>query len=153
MVAGKCEQGRKRYRDYMAQNTPTIQQDGADAAVAAIAAQYCPRDQLTPAERSFALAKDANAAWQRGDTNQCVAIGKELVSTIDSLPDRTGAQQTVRMQAASALSTAAQCAAKGGRCDDARSFDRVRMHVITKQAPSAATDAQFRAAHPECAGK
>jgi serine/threonine protein kinase len=150
MVAGKCEQGRKRYREYILANTPTIQGDGVEAAVNAVAAQYCPRDQLNAGERTFALAKDVNAAWQKGDTKECIVLGNELLASLDSLPDRTGAQQTVRMQAASALGTAAQCAAKGGRCDEAHAFFRARIHAVTKQQ---ATDAQFRSAHPECAGK
>ena len=153
MVAGKCEQGRKRYRDYVMQSNPAIQGEGVEAAVNAVAAQYCPREQLNSGERAFALMKDVNAAWQRGDTSQCVAIGNELLATIQSLPDRTGAQQATRMQAAAALSTAAQCAAKGGRCDEARAFHRTRMQVVTKQPPSASTDAQFRATYPECAKK
>ena len=147
MLAGKCEAGRKRYRAYAMQTTPA----SVETSVNAIAAQYCPRDQLTPTEHVFALVSDVNAAWQRGDTTQCVADGNELVSIVDTLPDRTGAQQTARTQATTGLSTAVQCAAKGGRCDDARTFYRTRMRVLTKQPPSAATDTEFRAAYPDCA--
>lgn len=150
MLAGKCDKGRKRYRTYVLENNPTIQGDGVDAAVDAVASQYCPRDQLTPGERAVALSKDLNAAWQKGDTNQCVLLGTELVSIVESMPDRTGADQTARLQAVAGLTTASQCAAKGGRCDDARTFFRERMRVVTKQPPSAATEAQFRSAHPEC---
>ncbi|HEX3345722.1 MAG TPA: hypothetical protein VHS09_14160, partial [Polyangiaceae bacterium] len=150
MIAGKCEQGRRRYREYILQNSPSA---GVEVAANAVVAQYCPRDQLTPGERAVALSLDVNAAWQRGDTNQCVSVGNDLVATLDVLPDRTGAQQTERAQAAAALGTASQCAAKGGRCDDARTFYRARMHALTKQPPTAATDADFRAAHPECAKK
>jgi hypothetical protein len=153
MLAGKCDKGRKRYRTYVLQNNPAIQGDGVETAVDAVAAQYCPRDQLTPGERVVLLARDVNTAWQKGDTSQCVTLGTELAAMIESLPDRTGAQQATRMQAAAALGTSAQCAAKGGRCDDARTFFRARMHAVTKQPPSAATDAQFRSAHPECGGK
>jgi hypothetical protein len=151
MLAGKCEQGRKRYRDYVVANMPTVQPAGVDSAVDAVASQYCRRDQLTPAERVFALTSDVNAAWQRGDTRQCVVDGNELLPLVESLPDQTGAQQSTRYQAAAALSTAAQCAAKGGRCDEARTFFRERMHVVSRQPASAATESQFRAAHPECA--
>ena len=147
MLAGKCEAGRKRYRAYAMQTNPASVETG----VTALAAQYCPRDQLTPAERVFALTGDVSAAWQRGDTAQCVTMGNELVSAVDALPNRNGAQQTARMQATTGLATAAQCAAKGGRCEDARTFYRARMHVLTKQPPSAATDTEFRAAYPDCA--
>jgi hypothetical protein len=150
MVAGKCEQGRKRYREYILQSNPAA---SVEVAVHAVVAQYCPRDQLTPGERAVALSQDANAAWQKGDTSQCLAIGNDLVATLDVLPDRTGAQQTERAQAAAALSIAAQCAAKGGHCDEARAFYRTRMHAITKLPPTAAIDVEFRAAYPECAKK
>ena len=120
----------------------------------------------TPWRRSIALATSSprvpapsrsrtilNAAWQKGDTNQCITVGNDLVTSLEALPDRTGGQQAVRMQTAAALSTAAQCAAKGGRCDEARAFYRTRMRVVTKQPTSPATDAEFRVAYPECAAK
>jgi hypothetical protein len=71
MIAGKCEAGRKRYRSYAMQTAPA----SAETSVNAMAAQYCPRDQLTPGEHVFALMSDVSAAWQRGDTTQCVADG------------------------------------------------------------------------------
>lgn len=151
MLAGKCDQGRRRYRAYLVQNDPALQ--SVDMAVSVIGAQYCPRDKLTPEERTTALMNDVNAAWQKGDTNQCIATANELVATAESLPDRNGAQQATRMQAASALMTAAKCAAKGGRCDDARTFHRAYMRVVTKQPTSPATDVAFRSAYPECAKK
>jgi serine/threonine-protein kinase len=149
MLAGKCEQGRKRYRAYLVQTNPA----SAEGVVDAVAAQYCPREQLSPGARVLALTNDVNAAWQKGETTQCVAVGNTLVSMVDAMPDRTGAQQTSRFEAAGALSTAAQCAAKGGRCDDASTFYRTRMHVLAKQPTPAAADAAFRAAYPECAKK
>jgi serine/threonine-protein kinase len=147
MLAGKCEAGRKRYRAYVMQTNPGSIETGVNA----IAAQYCPRDQLTPVERVLVLTSDVSAAWQRGETTQCVTMGNELVSTLDAIPDRTGAQQTARMQATTGLATAAQCAAKGGRCDDARTFYRTRMRALIRQPTSAATDTEFRAAYPDCA--
>ncbi len=153
MVAGKCEQGRSRYRDYLIQSNPAIQAAGVEASEDAMAAQYCPRDQLTPGARTFALTHDLNAAWQKGDTNQCISVGNGLITSLDSLPDRTGGQQAVRMETAAALSTAVQCAAKGGRCDEARTFYRARMRVVTRQPTSPAIDAEFRVAYPECATK
>ncbi len=147
MIAGKCEAGRRRYRSYVMQTSPA----SVETSVSAVAAQYCPRDQLTPAEHVFSLMSDVSAAWQRGDTTQCVADGNELVSIVDTLPDRTGAQQAARTQATAGLSAAVQCAAKGGRCDDAHRFYRTRMRLLTRQPTSAVTDTEFRASYPDCA--
>ena len=149
MLAGRCEQGRRRYRAYVIQTSPA----GAENAVDAVSAQYCLRDQLMPGARVLALTMDVNAAWQKGDTSQCVAVGSALVTLVDTIPDRTGAQQTSRSEAAGALSTAAQCAAKGGRCDEASTFYRARMRVLIKGPTPAPSEAAFRAAYPECAKK
>ncbi|MGD0524824.1 MAG: protein kinase [Polyangiaceae bacterium] len=153
MVAGRCDQGCKRYREYLAQTSPGIQGAGLESAVDTVAAQYCPRDQLTPAARVFAASLDVSTAWQKGDTSQCVAVGNQLVRTVDALPEQNGAQQNVRSTAVSALAIATQCAAKGGRCEDARTFYRTRLRVVTKLPPSAATDGSFRSSFPECATK
>ncbi len=153
MMAGRCDQGSRRYRDYLTQTGPGMQGAGLESAVDTVAAQYCPRDQLTPAAHVFALSLDVNAAWQKGDTNQCVTLGNQLVKTVDTLPDQNGAQQGVRNTAVSALAIATQCAAKGGRCDDARTFYRTRIHVVTKQPPSAASDGAFHTSFPECGTK
>ncbi|HEY8090554.1 MAG TPA: protein kinase [Polyangiaceae bacterium] len=149
MIAGRCEAGRKRYRTYVNQTNPA----GGEAAVNAVTAMYCPRDQLTPVERVFALTADESTAWQKGDTGQCVTVGNELLGIVDSLPDHNGAQQNARMQAVSGLVTAAQCAAKGGRCDEARAFYLKRLAVLTKQPPTPAIEAGFRSAYPECGRK
>jgi serine/threonine-protein kinase len=147
MLAGRCEAGRKRYRAFVAQTAPAA----VETAVMGVAAQYCPRDQLTPAEHVFAGITQATAAWQRGDTAQCVAAGNDILAALETLPDRNGAQQTARLQATAGLATAAQCAAKGARCDDALRFFRARAHILTKQPPTAMTDAEFKSANPECA--
>jgi serine/threonine-protein kinase len=154
MLAGKCEDGRKRYRAYLLQTNPAMPDTSLDAAVNVIGAQYCPRDKLTPEERAASLMNDVNTALQKGDTNQCIVLGNELVASADSLPDRTGAQQAARMQVTSALMNATKCAAKGGRCDDAHNFFRAYMRLATKQPVSpAANDAAFRNMYPECARK
>ncbi len=149
MLAGHCEAGRRRYREYLMQNTPTV---NVEQAVEVIAAQYCPPNQLTPAERITALVNEETAASQKGDTDRCVAAGNELAGQADALADRNGEQQAVRMQVASTLAVAARCAAKGGRCDDARTYYRAYARLIANH-PAPAADTAFHNAYPECAKK
>jgi serine/threonine-protein kinase len=153
MVAGKCEAGRKRYRASIVQNNPAIQGANIDNAVNAAASQNCPHDQQAPEERLTALVLDVSGAYQRNDANQCIADGNDLVAVIESVPDRPGPQQATRSQAASALTTVARCAAKGGRCDDAHNFYRTAMHVLAKQQTPTAIETAFRNQYSECARK
>ncbi len=152
--AGKCVEARARFRKGL-DDAPTqrrMKPDELDTATASMAAQNCPPAKLLPRERFFHDMSALHDAAEAKDGAFCAEEGLELIHLIDATPRGSQADEQARNVAVSDLHTAAECAAKNGRCNEAR----VMMHAWWSRLATPASltpaqiDASFESAHPSC---
>jgi len=126
MKAGRCQDGKKRYRKYL-QQLPTAASQTAgelDAAVLSMAAQHCTGKDTGPHERAVRLGQEIETAARRPDDASCARLGAELLTIVQKMPTRDNYEKGAQIMANGALMTAARCADSLGRCTDAKKLLR-----------------------------
>src|SRR5262249_24099472 len=114
MRAGRCAAGKTRLRGYLEREAAASgRPSDVDGQVEAAAAHFCTGAQGTPKERALRAQDQIQAAERKGDGAACMAAGNALVQAI-------GALGTDDPFLHGYVQNAVRCAAKAGRCDDAR---------------------------------
>lgn len=129
MKAGRCQDGKKRYRKFMQHSLTagSMTAGDIDAAVLSAAAQNCMGKDTGPHERAVRLGQDIEAATRKPDPVTCARLGGELVGIVAKMPTRDNYEKGAQIAANGALVTAARCADALGRCADAKKL--LRVHV------------------------
>ncbi len=128
MQAGRCQEGKKRYRKYMTENQgSSLTPSDLDATVLSTAAQHCSGKDTGPHERAVRLSQEVETASRKPDQVSCARLGSELSGLVKKMPARDNYEKGAKVMANGALLTAARCADALGRCGDAKSL--LRGHV------------------------
>jgi hypothetical protein len=153
MQAGRCDDGRARFRAGL-DNSPTprhLSNEELDTATAWFAAQNCPRKTLLPRERILADMKALHDASERGDASFCAQEGTALIPLVTALPPPSSSNDTARGSGIVDLNTALECAAKGGKCDDARAMHDAYFKLVQTKLTDAQIATAFAHRFPQCA--
>lgn len=152
MGAGRCDAGRKRYRDHL-KTDPRVPSISIDAMVRTVTARTCPEDQLDQTEKVVLVQSALVDAWSTGDADTCLARARQLVAMIPTLPSRDGNDEAALNTALGGVQTASACLAKAGRCAEGRALHRdyYRLAPYFAALKPAVGDATFDANHPACA--
>jgi hypothetical protein len=129
MKAGRCDDGKKRYRNFLSQGPQgaSLGASELDAAVLGAAAQHCTGKNTGPHERAVRLGQEIETASRKPDQVSCARLGGELSGLVKKMPTRDNYEKGAKVMANGALLTAARCADALGRCSDAKSL--LRGHV------------------------
>lgn len=133
MRSGDCEAGKEHFRQArrafyrrIAQAGGAVPGMGSAAAIEAEAEQMASRECTTEAgggrsamNATLSLTQKIMVAAGRGDAEACVAHGQALSTLVEDTPPAHGAPS---MQAAGGLGLAADCAAEGGKCTEAKAL-------------------------------
>ena len=135
MAAGKCDAGKSRYRMYLERE---IQQTGRtmdiDQMVQSRAAKYCKGTQGTTRERAMRAKDQVLSASMKKDAAACVSSGRDLMTAITALEKGTDTDRETSRQLSSYAMNAVQCAAKGGKCAEAREIYAQHFKIINPKA-------------------
>lgn len=149
MLAGRCEDGKKRLRLYYEQNVASMTSEQIDMTVSSTAKQFCGNSKLTPKER---IAKADSAIGQasiKRDAATCLREAGEVAKLLETLDKKT--QSRERTDAGSVLMKAAQCAGKAGKCEEARKLVKTYVRATEgKKGLDARTDEVFRQRVRDC---
>lgn len=121
MLAGLCEAGKKRMREFLAaQDTGRKQTDKElDQQVKSSANTYCPASRGGTPEEQVTRAMSAIAqAQSRGETARCVEEAEAISKLIPTLP--MPKHLPPRSTANAVLNQAAMCLQAAGKCDEAK---------------------------------
>ncbi|HET6584358.1 MAG TPA: hypothetical protein VFG69_12940 [Nannocystaceae bacterium] len=126
MKAGRCQDGKKRYRKFLQQSMTAASMTAGDldAGVLSAAAQHCTGKDTGPHERAVRLGQDIETASRKPDPASCARLGAQLVDLVAKMPMRDNYEKGAQAMANSALVTAARCADSLGRCADAKKLLR-----------------------------
>lgn len=157
MRSGKCDEGKRHYREAKAAwsrqfDTSGLTNDASlDAEAEQMARQWCPSAAgggvSVQAGAVGHLQKIMQAASAK-DTDACVRHGRELAKIVSA-----GANDPVAKQASAGLQSAAECAAAGGRCAEAKELYAGFVKGFFGNADPAFAESAFRTKFPSCAGK
>jgi hypothetical protein len=125
MQAGKCEDGKKRYRKFMEQAATgrRFTAEELDRAATSQASQYC-AGKLTPTEAAKKAGSAIHESMDAGDVAGCIRHGNTLVESVPKMPKKQVNEERDRSFAISAINTAAVCTAKLGNCKEAKRLYR-----------------------------
>jgi hypothetical protein len=126
MKAGRCADGKKRYRKWLQKlpNSATMSAGDLDAAVLSSAAQHCTGKDTGPHERAVRLSQDIETASRKPDEATCARLGAELIGLVGKMPARDNYEKGAKIVANGSLLTAARCADSKGLCNDAKKLLR-----------------------------
>lgn len=126
MKAGRCQDGKKRYRKALQQGPSgaSMSAGDLDAAVLSAAVRHCTGKDTGPHEKAIRVGDDIETASRRPDAATCARLGAELLSLVGKMPTRDNYETGAKTRAAGALKTAAACADEIGRCGDAKKYLR-----------------------------
>jgi hypothetical protein len=159
MRSGKCDEGKKHYREAKAAWTRQFDKSGLandaslDAEAETMARQFCPSAAaggVSAQMGSIQLLQKIMQAQMSKDTAACIKHGDELGKLVASSGD---ADPTVK-QAAGGLRAAAMCAGDGGKCADAkRLWTGFSKGFFGKDVAASMIDSGFKENVKACAGK
>ena len=152
MQSGKCDEGRARFRGGL-DGAPTprhLRADELDTATASFAAHNCPRKSLNPRERVLADASALYDAKRRHDADFCAREGLALVPLVSALAFPGSSDDVSRGLGIADLNAATDCAASGGRCDDARTIHAAYFKLLQTKLTDAQVDDAFARSYPGC---
>ena len=160
MKAGKCEDGKKRYRQWLLKTPATAKLTGPqiDRAVSQQGSQHCISVQQGPEDVAKRAPPAIHKAMDAGDTGSCIREANDLLEALPKLPQRDINEERFYAMSVGGLNTAALCAARGGNCKEAR---RLYTEFAKKTWGKAykgtqlktALDAAFKGQFSQCAGK
>lgn len=159
MRAGKCAEGKKRFRAAMASWTRQNDRSGLsnDATLDAQAEQMA--KSKCPAPGAGGVSNETNVltimqkvmqAAAAKDVPGCISSGNALEKAMN-VPGAAD-QPALKMGGVGGMRQAAMCAADGGKCAEAKGFWRVHTKLLTGQG-AADADASFAINVPACKGK
>jgi len=157
MQAGKCEDGKKRYRKFMEQAATgrRFTAEELDRTTSDQAARYC-AGKLTPTEAAKKAGPAIHESMDAGDVAGCIRHGNTLVDSVPKMPTKHINEQRERTFAISGINTAAVCAAKLGSCAEAkklyRSYAQFAYEKKGKELDEF-VEHGFKGSFRECAGK
>lgn len=157
MQAGKCEDGKKRYRKFLEQAATgrRLTAEELDRSTKSQAAQFC-AGKLTPAEAAEKVQPLIHQAMDDGDVAACIRYGKTLVESVPKMPQKHVNEQRARNFAVSAINTAAVCSAKLGNCKEAKVLYRSYVQFVHEKKGKELDDfveQSFPSSFRECSGK
>ncbi|MDD5309212.1 MAG: hypothetical protein PHU25_18010 [Deltaproteobacteria bacterium] len=157
MRAGKCDEGRKMFREYLKNEDKQhkMTDNQITVSVDTLAKSKCPvAQQKDMSGKAQALMVQLQEAQGRSDPQGCIAAGKEAEKIVRTA--RSASVQEKNTMNAVAMMTA-QCLAQLERCKDAREWwDRYYDLQFTGTMPAAevkSAAAQTFATFPQCKGK
>jgi len=121
MLAGRCDDGRRRFRTAQAQAEPGWSDADVDGATSSVAEEFCPDGPLTPIERAHRAStrirearSDARDPTKRdAAVKTCAAEGQALLDLVPRLPKERTRLRTYPLLT---IGTAAECI--GALADD-----------------------------------
>lgn len=137
MLVGKCNDGRRRYRAFLARTSPGMTPEQQDNSVLQQGITYCEGKEATPLERVSRANRDLIDANAKNDVDACTAKGKDMLDAWPQLPADT--DKRARAQAEGGLRYASDCISRNsGDCQVGQKL--WQMHVDEIQ-----TDPDIRA--------
>jgi len=154
MRAGRCDAGKSRYRQYLEREA---QDSGravdVDRRVEERAATACKSGQGTPRERAMRAKDQVVRASSTNDGPACAAAGKDLMTAIGELSKTNDADREAARSLAGYAMNAVACAAKAGRCAEARTLYGQHFRMTNPNASAAAQERGFGMIAKDCAGR
>jgi hypothetical protein len=142
MLAGKCDQGKKRYRVAIAAAAPQLTPAQIDQAASSQAAQLCGATQGTPAEKAQRAGMDVYKANDADDGNACEAAAKVLAEQIPKMPTDDKDAKREKARAEMNLKQAVNCMARlNTDCPTATKLYSVYVSSLYADKPQATIDA------------
>jgi hypothetical protein len=157
MRSGKCDEGKRHYREAKAAWARQFDKAGLtndaslDAEAEQTARQWCPTAAGGGASVQAGAMSRLQAIVQASaakDGAACVQHGRELAKLVAA-----GANDPVAKQASAGLQTAAECAAASGRCAEAKELYAAFTKAFFGNADPAFAESAFRGKFPACAAK
>jgi hypothetical protein len=158
MRAGKCDEGKKHYREAKAAWTRQFDRTGLqndatlDAEAGEVAKQWCPSSAaggVSVQQGAIGLLQKIVQAQGAKDAQACIDNGRALAKLVAA----GAASDPSVKQASGGLQAAAQCAADGGRCGEAKELYVTFVKAFFGNADPRFADAAFQQKFPACAGK
>ncbi len=142
MLAGKCDQGKKRYRVAIAAAAPQLTPAQIDQSASFQASQLCGSNQGTPAEKAQRAGQDVYKAIEADDGKACEAAATVLATEIPKMPSDDKDAKRAKITAASSLHNAVNCMAKFNvDCPAASKLYSVYVATMYPDSPQKTVDA------------
>jgi hypothetical protein len=143
MLAGKCDQGKKRYRLALGAAAPQLAPDELDRAVSLEASKDCGNNQGTPAEKADRWASAIIQANFKHDKATCLTQGNALAQLLPTWSTKDEDEQRQRDASIVNVQLAAKCLAReGGECSDAARLYGIYVDLFFKRWPARANQDQ-----------
>jgi hypothetical protein len=150
MQAGRCDDGKKRYRLFLEQQAGNLSAEVIDATVSSTAKQHCAGSELKPAERIQKAKSAIGQAKLKKNKATCLREAGAILEQLPKLDKKDQAQGRARTDGLSGVMDAAQCSAKAGDCKEARRlFNAYRKHS-GKQGKGGDADEAFSRKFADC---
>lgn len=122
MTAGKCDEGKKRYRQFLMTNPAMarLTAEQIDRDISQKASQYCPVTQLGPEGIVKRSGPAIHKAMDAQDPTSCLREATAIMEAVPKLPSRDINDERQKIGAISAVNTAALCMARNNNCVEAR---------------------------------
>lgn len=123
MQAGRCEDGKKRYRRFMEQTATGVKYSAGelDATAQGLAVQYCKgKGGLAGPELAQKLSQSVEVSSREKNLAVCLRDGEELLPLVPKLKRRDKIEEGQQIAISGSLLTAARCADALGRCPEAK---------------------------------
>jgi hypothetical protein len=137
MIAGKCDQGKKRYRVALEAAAPQLTPEQLDSSVKNQAATLCVAGQGTPAEKAQRAYQAIVQANFKKDAATCANQGNTIMNLLPSWTTKDDDEERDRWSnGVSALKSAAECVARhGGDCSIGKTLYNKYVDELVKKYP------------------
>jgi hypothetical protein len=142
MLAGKCDQGKKRYRIAIVAAAPQLTPAQIDQAASYQASQLCGSNQGTPAEKAQRAGQDYYKANEGDDGPGCEAAAKVIAEQIPKMPTDDKDAKRAKSRAELELKSAVNCMARlSTDCPTATKLYSVYVSAMYADRPQTTIDA------------
>ncbi|MCA9599147.1 MAG: hypothetical protein KC776_37810 [Myxococcales bacterium] len=156
MLAGQCAVGKRHARLVKEQSGGGLPPEQMDQLVSDLAGQFCTGDAgLDAWDKLVRADRHLREAAAKNDGATCVREAAALDKALKAVPEPDQYRKYQKSSAEHALALAPSCAAKGGRCADARRLAKKYYQSIGNAAGAQEPvfSRSFDAQYPECKGK
>ncbi len=160
MSAGRCDEGKKRYRGALLSNSAMSRLTAADIdrAVSQKASELCPITQLAPADMVKRAGPAIHAAMEANDGASCLREAQNILTVLPKLKTRDKNEERQKLFAIGNLDTAALCLARAGNCEESRKLFETHGLLtwgakLPKDQFKVAVEAAFKSRHRDCAAQ
>jgi hypothetical protein len=124
MLAGKCDQGKKRYRVFLERTAPQLDAQQLDASTSMQASQFCGKNQGSPREVAMRARTGMYDAFRKKkDAAKCAEIGRALMSSLPNWKPVDEDEEREKRGAMTLYKDVADCMATyGGDCGEAQKY-------------------------------